>query len=40
MLLRRMELEATKGEWRAAGSLREVEEEVPIVLHEYREGGA
>lgn len=33
-LLRPMELDATKGRWAASGSLREVEEEVPVVLIE------
>ena len=35
VLLRQMELEGAKGEWLASGSLREVEEEVPIVLRDY-----
>lgn len=35
VLLRQMELEGAKGEWVASGSLREVEEEVPIVLRDY-----
>jgi hypothetical protein len=35
VLLRQMELEVAKGEWVASGSLREVEEEVPIVLRAY-----
>jgi hypothetical protein len=35
VLLRPMELEESKGHWMASGSLREVEEELPIVLKEY-----
>ncbi len=38
VLLRPMELETAKGHWKASGSLREVEEEVPVVLKEY-DGG-
>ena len=34
-LLRPMEVEMASGEWRSAGSLREVEEETPIVLIDY-----
>lgn len=35
ILIRPMELESAKGEWSASGSLREVEEEVPVVLVDY-----
>lgn len=37
VLLRQMEMNATHGEWKASGSLREVEEELDIVLQEYGE---
>lgn len=36
-LLRQMELEKAKGLWMASGSLREVEEELDVVLVEYEE---
>ena len=38
VLLRQMELNAAQGEWLAAGSLREVEEEIPVVLREHGMG--
>ncbi|MHB9149690.1 MAG: DISARM system helicase DrmA [Thermoleophilia bacterium] len=38
VLLRPMELESTMGQWQASGSLREVEEEVPVVLKDYGKG--
>lgn len=39
VLLRQMELNATKGEWLAAGSMREVEPETPVVLKDNSGGG-
>ena len=38
VLMRPMELETAMGQWKVAGSLREVEEEVSVVLKEY-DGG-
>jgi hypothetical protein len=39
VLLRPMEIETAKGQWQASGSLREVEEEIPVVLRDYIGGG-